>query len=93
MGNPEDIVRTVLCDMAASGATWEQAYAELISVIKANMHGLEVRGHELVSELTKQGKSEAYIRFQVEGWFQRAYDREMLCLHATRAVQESGYRG
>ncbi len=92
MRNPEDNVKTVLCDLVAKGASWDQAYAELIGVMEANMHDLEVRGNDLVNKLTEEGKAESYIRFRVEG-FQRAYDRELLYLHATRAVQASGYRG
>jgi len=92
MQNPEDNVKIVLCDMVVKGATWEQAYGELIGVLEANMHELETRGNELANKLQSEGKPESYIRFRVDA-FQRAYDRELLYLHATRAVQASGYKG
>lgn len=92
MQNPEDNVKKVLCDMVAKGASWDQAYGELIGVLEENMHDLEVRGNELSNKLHSEGKPESYIRFRMDA-FQRAYDRELLYLHATRAVRHSEYKG
>ncbi len=92
MRNPEDNVRTVLCDMVAKGLDWERAYDELIGGLEEAMHDFEVRGNDLANKLQAEGKAESYIRFRLDG-FQRAYDRELLFLHAARAVRASGYRG
>lgn len=92
MRNPEENVKVVLCDLVAKGASWEQAYAELIDVLQENMSDLEVRGNDLANNLYKEGNSEAYINFRLEG-FQLAYERELLYLHTTRTVQADGYSG
>ena len=92
MRSPEDRVKVVLADLMTKGSSPEEAYAELMGVLEENMHDLDVRGNDLANRLHAEGKTEAYIRFRVEP-FQIAYDRELLYLHATRAVKASGYRG
>ena len=92
MRNPEDNVKVVLGDLVAKGSTWYQAYAELIGVLEENAHDLDVRAQDLANKLHAEGRTEAYIRFRLEG-FQLAYDRELLYLHATRMLQAAGYRG
>lgn len=91
MRDPQDNVKVVLLDLVSQGSSWESAYAELIGSLEENVREVESLAYELEKKLREEKKTEAYIKFRLEG-FQCAYEREIMYLNATRILQDKAYR-